>query len=106
MSQIIFIGPGFFVDVLGMSAPDVAEVVLDLNGLKLEGQIEFIITVESGKPETRAITPVLSINKIPGPRLPVYMLSDKVSEILQNYKYFSEVMARVWDAGFLKYEPN
>lgn len=106
MSQIIFIGPGFIVDVVGMTAPDVAEVVLDLNGLKLEGQIEFIITAESGKPETRAVSAILSISRIPGPRLPVDQLSNKTGEILQNYKHFSEVMARVWVSGFLKYDPN
>lgn len=106
MSKLIFIGPGFFVDVMGMLSPAIAEVVLDLHGLKMEGQVEFVLTAQSGKPETKTVTPILSISGIPGPRLPIDQLSNKTGEILQNYKYFSEVMANAWASGFLKFEPD
>ena len=106
MSKILFIGPGFIVEIMGMPAANLAIVQIDLNGLKLDAEIEFHLSAESGKPESKRVTPVLAIKGVPGQRLPIDQLHKKTGEILQNYEAFARVLGGAYLAGFLKNDPE
>jgi len=101
MSKILYVGPGFWVEVTEVVTQNLAHVLLDLKGLKLQGSIEFNPIQEEGKPETLQVTPVLVIASVVG-RLPIDQLSIKISEVMQNYEAFARVVGGAWLDGFLK----